>query len=612
MITLFPTSGTIYSSVFSISSNASLEGYTVNWGDGTVNNTFSHTYSSIGVFNPVVTNCATTSSFALTAFAGSFLPEDIQVSFSSLSGSTSCLHSFQLSVSSQEKYSTIYLYSSGSNSQPFNDDTSFWQHLKPEWAFYWNDNPVAEITLEGTPVLSGNALVVGYSASAEVFYKDDMPGTPNLFFTKKINDKNVAINSRVYESYPFTLTATVPDKIFISSDGINPISPIQWANTNIPFVTTIYNSQDNCSTVIHYASGYLTDIKYATTCYGLSSNEYQTFLQEMNPYAIQNLFVPASALPENVLELNVSCDQNPYEQVPLTTRLSPRNISISATGVFDVGGITYTLSGTSEPFNIYPFENFHQFVKKNEDKSLYDLIARYSHFNLNNYPTFNSYLSAIADDPLSFGTLYSKIRNFNQNLSDIDLCEISNIYDIAQKLDVEVQDFGLEFPEELKQALNSFSVPLQKLVGNRCGCNTNFTSCKNLCSNNTCSFCGYDKKSNLGNIISPFGFLTAGETVLFKEQGDETYRFFTPETQNNETLYQLNTLSASPFFEKGINNYCFFEWNKEAQNFPVESLIDYKNMDTKIDPDLISFEDWFGDEGVVEETINYILTKNLL
>jgi hypothetical protein len=439
-----------------------------------------------------------------------------------------------------------------------------------------------------------------------------MPGNPILFFTLKQNEKNILINSRAYAAIQHSVSAIVPDSIKITSDGINPLPALQWTDYKIPYVTTVVNSQLDCSTMLHYASGYLTSVKYYTECDGITNNKYETFLQKINPYAIQSFILPASALPPDQLIVEqVACGENPYNTETIKTRKYPYQLVLSASGVFNINGTIYNLSGVSAPFNIYKFDNFHQFYRKGEDDNIYNLIKRYSYIDIEQYPTFNSYLSAVAGEGDSLGQIYDRIQNFAPDHSDVDVCTLDTLYSLSQQFDVNIDNFELQFPEELRRLMNFFSIPLQKLIGTRCKCNTNFASCQNSCGKNVCSLCGFDKKSNLGKQLELTDNVTAGQTILYRERGSDIFNFLNIKAQDTET-YPLRSLSATQIVNKGVTNFCFFEWNQTPQNNPVAGVINYNDSRNSLSPSLSSYSDWYSNGGVIEESLNYILTKNLI
>lgn len=613
MINISPLSGYTSNTAFTLSFSDLSGSYIVNWGDGTIadlnNNT--HYYSAANIYNIFVTNCNRVSAFQVSAFPNIFYNDAINVSYDVLSAYTSCPQTLTLNVSSTKPNATVFLYSSGSKSLPATD-SSFWSHLKPEWGFYDSLNQkISQIDLTCSPVISGNTLL-GYSASSAISYKDDMPGNPMLFFTLKQNEKNILINSRAYAAIQHTVSAIIPNTIKITSDGINPLPSLQWTDYKIPYVTTVANTDIECSNMLHYANGILTDVKYYTECNGLIDTSYQTFLHRIRPYAIQNFLLPSSALPaDQVVIPPVACGENPYDVEIIKTRKFPYQLTISATGIFNINGTTYRLSGISNPFNVYKFDNFHQFYRKGEDNNIYNLIKKNSYIDIEQYPTFNSYLSAVAGEGDSLGKIYDRIQNFTPDHTDIDVCTIDSLYSLSKQYDVDIDNFELQFPEELKRMMNFFSVPLQKLIGTRCSCNTNFAACQNACNKNICSLCGFDKKSNLGKQLTLTDNVSAGQTILYRERGSDVFNFLPIKAQNTN-IYKLSTLSASQITSKGIDNFCFFEWDQTRQNNPVEGIINYNDYRNNLSPSLSSYSDWYADGGVIEESLNYLLTKNLI
>jgi hypothetical protein len=220
-------------------------------------------------------------------------------------------------------------------------------------------------------------------------------------------------------------------------------------------------------------------------------------------------------------------------------------------------------------------------------------------------------LSAIAGEGDSLGKVYDKINNFALDHSDIDVCNIESISDKYAKFDDSLEDFGLEFPEELRRLFHFSSIPLQKLIGTRCSCNTNFINCAGCQATNICTICKYDKKSNLGEQILSNSLLTVGETILYRENGSEVFNFLSIE-DNGKQQFPLSELNMEPFYSKGLFNYCFFRWNKTPQNNPIQSVVNYKDSRNLLNPALSSNSDWYSDNGIIEEMFNYVLTKNLL
>lgn len=620
MISVSPLSGYKLNTVFTTILSPSAENPIISWGDNTFSSTSTatHIFSANGIFSVLVSNCSATSSFSLSVLRGEFFDNAINITYSdNLSAYAGCSKTLNISISSTNPSATIFLYASGSNSIPYNDSNrTFWSHLNPEWEFQDVDgNSINELQIQGTAVYNASSQLLGYSALSTINYIDDMPGHPVLFFTMHMYNEDVQINSRVFSALTHTVSSQTSLRLRISADGINEINKTQWGDKNIPYIVTVQGNQ--CDTIVYNASGYLANVVLLQQCYGIENNNYYQFLSAINltdsvcrptgGYSINNLFVPTSSLSANVLTYDYStepCAPNIETLEYQKIRKSPLNVVLSAYGVFDINGTIYTLSGTSEPFNIYPFENIHKYYKLGEEKTTYDIIKKYSHFDLTQLPELDSYLDTVAgEEGLDF---YGKVQNFAKNHADIDLCSIKSLYDIAAKKDTTLDDFGLSYPSELEKFINDFSISLPKLIGTRCVCNTNF-NCQNCCGKNICSVCGFDKKSNLGQDLLLSSPVSANQTILIRENGSDIFEFF---FVNQDTIVQ--NLTGSPIDEKGIGKFCFFTWNETTQNNPVEGQINYRDNRNCLNKSLSSNTEWYSDNGVIEEVFNYILTKNLL
>jgi hypothetical protein len=623
MINISPLSGYKNTTIFTFTNSDISEESNVIWGDDTTSQGASamHVYSEIGLYSAFGGTCSSTSAFNLSVYEGEYFKDQLFIARSALSSLVTNPFVFTIYLSSKNPTNTIFLYSSGSNSIPYNSTRNFWSHLNPEWEFLYNDLAVDSITMTGTPIYS-DTRILGYSAMSVVKYKDDMPGNPILFFTLENKEYNLPTNSRVYAAISHSICAVDPDKLIITSDGINPINKIQWADKQIPYVISVGSSILSSDNILHYVSGNITNVKMSSNCYNFNLNSFQynvspIFLFDENcfstgGYLLSTFFFPSSALPPIEISNDLdSCNSN-FDKIEFVkTRNSPKNIILSATGIFSYDNKTFSLSGISNSFDILAFENRHQFYRKGEDYNVYEILKQSLPFDLNEYSNFNSYLSAIAGEGDSLGKVYDKINNFALDHSDIDVCNIESISDKYAKFDDSLEDFGLEFPEELRRLFHFSSIPLQKLIGTRCSCNTNFINCAGCQATNICTICKYDKKSNLGEQILSNSLLTVGETILYRENGSEVFNFLSIE-DNGKQQFPLSELNMEPFYSKGLFNYCFFRWNKTPQNNPIQSVVNYKDGRNLLNPALSSNSDWYSDNGIIEEMFNYVLTKNLL
>ena len=619
MISISSLSGYKFRTTFTTQLSPSSTDPIVSWGDNTFSytSTASHIFSAHGIFRVSVSNCLETSAFSLSVLRGEFFENNINVSYTTpLSAYAGCPKTFNIAVSSITPSATIFLYASGSNSVPYITPRTFWSHLNPEWEFRNIANkPISELTMLGTAVYNASSQLLGYSALSTVNFVDDMPGNPILFFTMKTYESVIPTNSRIYSALSYSVSSQIPKNLQITADGINAINLTQWADVNMPYTITVHGEQ--CDSIVYNASGYLTQIDILQNCFGINSDNYNRFLSAINPtdsncrptggYSINNLFLSSSFLSADTLFNNYStnpCDPNIEDIEYYKQRTSPINIVLSAHGIFNVNGIIYSLSGTSAPFNIYPLTNIHKYYKKGEEKTTYDILNRYSHFDLSQLPNLDNYLKVITgEDGLDF---YGKTQNFAKDHADIDICSVRSLYDIAAKKAMNVDNFGISFPLDIEKFINDFSVPLAKLIGTRCVCNTNF-NCQNCCGKNICTVCCFDKKNNLGKPLTSSSPVTADQILIIREDRSEIYEFYNV-TQNTNII----NLTGHPFDEKSIDKFCFFEWNQTHQNNPVESVINYRDPRNLLNSSLSSIDEWYSDNGVIEEVFNYLLTKNIL
>lgn len=595
----------------------------INWGDGTFSftNTATHTYDTFGIYNVFGGGCSATSAFSLSVYNGAFFADTLTVTRDAVSSVVSCPYTFNINLSSESQINTVVLYASGSQSSPYQQTRNFWSHLNPEWEFLFNGEQISELEIVGTPIYQGSNLL-GYSATSAVQFKDDMPGNPNLFFTMVKKEADIPMNSRVYATVSHSICAVDPDILYITADGINPINSIQWSDRKVPYVISVGSTQLSCSNILHYVSGDVLGFDFRAGCYGMNMSAFQYSQETIKPfdqdnfptggYVLTNFFFPGSALADVQITNNLDACQNNYDQLEFQkTRKTPQHVVLSASGNFSYDGKSFSLSGASNPFDLLAFENRHSFYRKGEDYTVYDILKTSLPFDVEQTPNFNLYLSAVAGEGDTLGKIYDKIANFTNDHADVDICTFDALINKAAQFDSEIDDFGIEFPEELKRLFNFATIPLQKLIGTRCVCNTNFVNCKGCATSNVCTICKFDKRSNLGEEITFGEYISAGETILYKEAGGKYFSFLPVQAQATD-VFKLGALSAEPMYSKGLTNFCFYRWISTPQNNPVESVVNYKDPRNLLNPGLSSNADWYGENGIVEEMFNYVLTKNLL
>lgn len=614
-----PTTGNL-STTFVINNLAvnlltALSNFNIDWGDGTDNISLSHNYSDVGEYTIIVDACRSSTTSIVSTVDVCVNPGIVdQVYFSvyPVSSYTGCGSTFEITFSALQ-LPTFYFYSSGSNSNPYQQPQNFWSHLKPQWRFTdENNNFIETISVSATNITALST--VGVSGTYTFKYVDDMPGSTNLFVTMEVVD--AGINSRVYASVPHSIIALEPTDLVITQDGIRPINQIQWSGVPIPIVISVANLNSNCSNILHYTSGSLISANITGRCSTIDENiPLQTFeLFDENCFSTGGYILTSITItaipPISVQGIFDPCEYETQEKEYI--RRYAMDTQIFAKAVVSDGVNNFTLTGISNTFSIYPFENFYTFRRHGESHNISDDLNYYGFTEyIKQHENLWKYSDAILDDSIdSLGTnLYYKIDQFVKNTQDLDRCDLKSLRNAATELDVVFEDYNLSFPNELNRIVELASLPFQKLIGTRCVCNTNFYKCENCCNTNVCKLCGFDKRTNIGDILSFTDYITAGTPILYRETGSQIYEIFNVLPQGGQNVFQLQTLTAQNF--DTITDYCFYEWDSTYQNNPIESEIDYQSEFNMISPTVTSITEWYDENGILEEMINYTLTKGL-
>lgn len=590
MLYVSPISGNILLTNFQIIGLDENVNYTVDWGDGNITAESFHIYNKSGIYNiNISTDCLLVSSFSLTA-NDIFLKKQIFWEEPTQSA-VGCYNNFNFRLFSDEPITIVNFFNENSSSIDGLINNSFWSHMIPEWSFYSETNEkITSLNIEGEPVVYDN-IVVGYSALSSVLFKDDLPGDRIIHATIPVKEENIPYNSNVTDSMNITLTFFNPTYLKITQDGLLPLNSFYWTNQENPFTITVHNSF--CENIMHNISCVGIDVKFLTDCYGIDRQKYiispennLTLLCQTSNINMSSFFIPTSALNvklKNDNFLSVECGKNPFENSYIYTQDNyPRNVTISVSGLYTNGDTLFSLTGESTPFDIYPFQNNKEFFRFGEEQTLYDIVERYNHINLDNFPNFQKYLQAIMDDRFSFGGIPDNIKNFYKDYGDIDFSIISNIYDVAQMFDVEFQEFGINYPSEVLKYMHFLSIPLSKLIG----------------------YIDLDKYE-VGELLINSSKIAENEIIIYKNKGDD---YWTKITSNSET--DLLTLRNENDLLN--DNFCFYRINNTNDNTPIDSYINYQNKNNRLNPQLTTQEDWYSEKGIANEIFNCILTDKLL
>jgi hypothetical protein len=263
------------------------------------------------------------------------------------------------------------------------------------------------------------------------------------------------------------------------------------------------------------------------------------------------------------------------------------------------------ISGESRFLDFYE-KNPYDFFKINEDKNLSQSIKDVSFIPAirDSSFLFDNFLTSIfgKDKHDDLGVMaYEKISNFVKNQNDIDVCNINSLYDLAEAVDLNTDDFRLNYPLLIKKLVDIMSINKTRLWGE-------FDKTQK-------SFIDYSETGTLnrGNQISSLTYnITAGIPVIIKTKSLKRYSLIQTGKINNSSIYPLSDLIDFLKLESDWENYYeFFEFNQQYTDIQLEGLIDWKNPNTTLKYNLSSNDLWSGDEGIIETSFAYELYKGL-
>lgn len=209
--------------------------------------------------------------------------------------------------------------------------------------------------------------------------------------------------------------------------------------------------------------------------------------------------------------------------------------------------------------------------------------------------------------------LYEKISNFVSNQSDVDTCDIKTLYDLSQSVDLNGDDFKLNFPLEIRRLMDVLSINQSKLWGSTLEDNFNFKK--------------YNKNDNFnrGKLLKSDSYMvTAGVPVILKTKSlndhkkIETGYYFS----NNFSVVSSLNVGISTYNLSGLAEilnlgddwkvfYEFYEFIPYKNEVYIDGMIDWNNDQTVLNRNLSSHHEWIRDGGIMDTLFSYELYKGL-
>ena len=328
--------------------------------------------------------------------------------------------------------------------------------------------------------------------------------------------------------------------------------------------------------------------------------------------------------------LNVSCN------VPsLSTATEGLDGYTSSIG--NVGSNDQHFTG-SYTFTVYPSTNDVKFYLQNEDIDYSQVIKSYRFQSfMHEYDNlfdgiFTSFVGEASSSPTTFGkTIFSKIANFANNHSDVDLCKLDQLQSFYDLLNEDIDIILPTPPSELKRLYDTFSIKISKLLGNyeqytdnlnsnfytasADGRNVDFNNPINALSYTVTAYTNFVARQKFNNdfiVIKPQEIAT--KHVDGTSSGTSTEYELSAYNLYSNWGWQLDTTVSGA---SGLSTlYDFYPYttydNTSAAKNIKNNLIDFNNPHTTLSRTASSLSgNWNNDDGIIYKNLDYQLRKGL-
>ena len=288
---------------------------------------------------------------------------------------------------------------------------------------------------------------------------------------------------------------------------------------------------------------------------------------------------------------------------------------------------------TNSYFSLY-YTNYYDLFKINENfdlmEQMHSLAFQPSLQESTNL--FDSFLNAIFNiqTPLghdALGTLaYEKIANFVSNQSDIDTCNVNSLYDLSELVDLNTDDYRLNYPIGIQRSMDLLSINQSRIFGQKMNDFYNFIN-----SSSNSNF-------NRGVVLNSLTYtVTAGNPVILKTKSLGSYKLIQTgplDTTGNSNVLTVSNNGKSNYTLDDLAHYMelgddwhkyyeFYEFVPSTNDVITNNLVDWDNTNLEREKLLTFFKtnrggqypdsylNWNGDFGIMEFIFTYQLYKGL-
>ena len=507
--------------------------------------------------------------------------------------------------------------------------------------------------VDDTPNDDGVQLLIKLDTSkhrVKNFYVDDIISDINASEQPWLETGGIALKN--YSGMFVKIIKPSPnfaDLFSFTSTGMKEMSAINYKRQGDKFQVFIGVQDENKNILKHYpkflrdTTGNVGNLSADNTFYvnwssggdshttnisSISTNKFPYNTTTGNTELSSFLYVNVDPLSAGTWTLNVSATIN---------SLSAGTGALAGYGsnLGNIGSDNQHFTG-SYTFTVYPSTNDVEFYLQNEDIDYSEVIKGYRFQSfMHEYDNlfdgiFTSFVGVASSSPTTFGkTIFSKIANFVNNHSDVDLCKIDQLQSFYDIFNEDIDIILPEPPSELKRLYDTFSIKISKLLGDY------ERHTENLNSNfYTSSADGVNVDFNNPITASTYT-VTAYTNFVARQKFNNEFLVIKPQkvaTKNvdgtssgESTEYELSAyniysnwgweLDTSVSGASGLSTlYDFYPYTTTDPTSVIKNLknnlIDYSNNNTTISRTASSIDgDWTNDNGIMYKNLDYQIRK---
>ena len=285
----------------------------------------------------------------------------------------------------------------------------------------------------------------------------------------------------------------------------------------------------------------------------------------------------------------------------------------------------YTLSGSSNTFNIYSTGGQFNISKVNEnwDASRFYKGLRFQENLIDKNIFFTNFLGTIVGDisayPYELGkTVYEKIANFTSNKSDIDKVNLDALLAFCDELSIQFEQYNYDFPPQLRRLVDMLSIKQKVLWGSHNTYKSEFNTGSQIVTD-------IGRGINLGSEISILsGTITTGVPIVAYELFSGNYSLVNAVGINGYDLSTTIPLSTYTYDwgwglitpesltgSRVSDYYKFYQYINITAPGYYDNIINWTDPYTTLTPNQSAFGDWSVDDGIMQTMISYELTRGL-